>query len=260
MSEFVQLSIEDSIARVTLNRPDRYNALSPAMFDGLIEVGKKVAALKEVRVVILSGAGGNFCSGIDVQELASEGDPLSLLGPSDDSPANRAQRAAWIWREVPVPVIAALEGTVFGAGLQVALACDLRIAEPGARLSVMEIRWGIIPDMSITQTITRLTGDDLARELSYTGREFDGREALQLGLVTRLSEQPVLVAEDLAAQIAGRNPDAIRALKSMFTQHWNSTPKDSLSEECRLQKTLLGSNNQMEAVKANMQKREPHFE
>jgi enoyl-CoA hydratase/carnithine racemase len=260
MSEFIRLAVEGSVARVTLNRPDRYNALSPDMFDGLIEVGKKLAALKQLRVVILSGAGGNFCSGIDVQELASAGDPLTLLEPSDDSPANRAQRAAWIWREVPVPVIAVLEGTVFGAGLQVALACDLRIATPDSRLSVMEIRWGIIPDMSITQTITRLTGDDVARELSYTGRELDGIEALRLGLVTRITEHPTLVAEDLAAQIAGRNPDAIRAMKSMFNQHWNSAPKDSLSEECRLQKTLLGSNNQMEAVMANMQKREPHFD
>jgi len=201
LTDQLSLEIDGPVARVTLDRPKRYNALSPELFDGLVAAGEAIAERRSVRVVILSGAGGNFCSGIDVKALADQDDPMALLQACEGSPANRAQRAAWIWREVPVPVIAVLEGTVFGGGLQVALGCDLRIAHPQARLSVMELRWGIIPDMSITQTLTRLTRDDVARELTYTGREFDGEEAAALGLVTRLSESPALVAEDLTTTV-----------------------------------------------------------
>lgn len=260
MSEFVNVDLGTPIARVTLNRPDRYNALSPEMFDALSEAGQQISQTRGIRAVVLSGGGGNFCSGIDVQALAASDNPMGLLEPTGVSPANRVQHAAYVWREVPVPVIAVLQGTVFGGGLQVALACDLRIAHPNTQLSVMEIRWGIIPDMSITQTLTRLVGDDVARELTYTGRTVDAEEARSLGLVTRISEQPGLTAEDLAAEIAGKNPDAVKASKRLFTECWNSRPEDSLAEECRLQKTLLGSPNQMEAARANMEKREPHFD
>ena len=158
-----------------------------------------------------------------------------------------------------MPVIAALEGEVLGGGLQIALAADLRIAAPGSRLSVMEIRWGLIPDMSASQTLRWLVRSDVARELTYTGRMVDVDEALSLGLVTRIDADPVAAALEVARDIAGRSPDAIRAAKRLFNAAWSETPTDALQREARLQSELFGKPNQTEAVTANFERRPPVF-
>ena len=259
----VTLELDGAIAQVRLNRPDCYNALSMEAFEALVETAREVQGNRSIRAVVLAGEGDNFCSGIDFNMFSQATDAKELIGklmaPVEDSPANLVQLSSYAWRQLGVPVIAALEGTVFGAGIQLALACDIRFGAPGVQLSVMEIRWGLIPDLSITQTLPRLVRDDVARELTYSGRIVDAEEASNIGLLTRVVADPLLAANQLAEEIAGRNPAAIRAAKKLYTDAWNATPEQGLGLEDSLQKTILGTANQMEAVMANMQKREPHF-
>lgn len=265
MTERVQVTIEDGVADVRLNRPEKLNALDRPMFEALVAAGQRLAADRGVRAVVLSGEGRGFCAGLDFgsfMAMAGEGaDPgESLLERrSGDSPANFAQHAAWVWTEVPVPVVAALHGVVFGGGLQIALGADIRIAAPDAQLSVMEIKWGLVPDMSGTQTLRHLVRLDVAKELTFTGRIVDGREAAALGLVTRVAEAPREAALAMAREIAGKSPDAIRAGKRLLTQAPLVAVGDGLALEARLQRGLLGSANQVEAVGANLQKRPPRF-
>lgn len=265
MTERVQVTIEGGVADVRLNRPEKLNALDRPMFEALVASGQRLSADRSVRAVVLSGEGRGFCAGLDFASfmaMASEGsDPsTSLLDRrSADSPANFAQHAAWVWTEVPVPVIAALHGVVFGGGLQIALGADVRLAAPDAQLSVMEIKWGLVPDMSGTQTLRHLVRLDVAKELTFTGRIVDGREAAALGLVTRVAEDPRAAALAMAREIAGKSPDAIRAGKRLLSQAPLLEVGEGLALEARLQRGLLGSANQVEAVSANLQKRPPRF-
>ena len=260
----VTLELDGAIAQVRLNRPDCHNALSMEAFEALSATASEIQGNRSVRVVVMAGNGGNFCSGIDFNLFALAADAKSLIdrlmAPVANSPANLAQSACYAWRQLGVPVIAALEGTAFGAGLQLALACDIRLGAPGAQLSVMEIRWGLIPDLSITQTLARLVRDDVARELTYSGRIVEAAAAREIGLLTRVVEDPLAAANQLAEEIAGRNPAAIRAAKRLYTEAWTTTPQQGLGLEADLQRTLLGTPNQMEAVMANMQRRDPEFE
>jgi enoyl-CoA hydratase/carnithine racemase len=265
MTERVQVTIEDGVADVRLNRPEKLNALDRTMFEALVAAGQRLSADRGVRAVVLSGEGRAFCAGLDFASfmaMAGEGrDPgASLLDRrAGDSPANVAQHAAWVWTEVPVPVIAALHGAVFGGGLQIALGADLRLAAPDAQLSVMEIKWGLVPDMSGTQTLRHLVRLDVAKELTFTGRIVDGREAAALGLVTRVVEEPHAAALALAREIAAKSPDAIRAGKRLLGQAPLLGVGEGLALEAHLQRGLLGSANQVEAVSANLQKRPPRF-
>ena len=260
MSERVELTIDEGVARVTLNRPEKKNALDPDMFAALDQALARLEGEPDLRCVVLSGSGGSFCAGLDVASFASAPRLIpSLMRPLPGRSYNLAQRIAWGWRELPVPVIAALEGEVLGGGLQIALAADLRIAAPGSRLSVMEIRWGLIPDMSASQTLRWLVRSDVARELTYTGRMVDVDEALSLGLVTRIDADPVAAALEVARDIAGKSPDAIRAAKRLFNAAWSEIPTDALQREARLQSELFGKPNQTEAVTANFERRPPVF-
>lgn len=260
MSERVQLSTDNGVATVQLSRPEKLNALDAAMFEGLIQTGKRVMADKSIRAVVLHGEGKGFCAGLDFGSFLGSPDLMQkLLSRGDESLANMAQRAAWIWQEVQVPVIAAVHGVCFGGGLQIALAADLRYVTGDAKLSVMEIKWGLIPDMSITQTMLRLVPLDVAKELTFTGRTFPGTEALALGLATRLSDDPLADALETAKLIASKSPHAIRAGKALLNDAVTMSRADSLKLETALQVTLLGSPNQMEAVQANMTKRDPSF-
>ena len=258
----VTVEIDNHVAQVALNRPDKFNAIDFPMWQELAEAGRQVAADKSVRAVVLYGAGSNFCSGIDVSSFqqagaaALEGDAMEPLA---DSPANLFQEAAYVWRRVPVPVIAALHGYVFGAGLQIAAGADIRYSTPDAKLSVMESKWGIIPDIAITATLRHIVALDKLKELTFTGRIIDGREACEIGLVTALRDDPLAAARELAAEIAGKSPHAMRAAKKLLDEAWNGTVADGLRLEAKLQKTLMGSPNQMEAVMANLQKRPPDF-
>lgn len=262
MSNRVLLTIKDDIAEVRLNRPDKLNGLDLAMFDALVETGKRVAADRSLRAVVLSGQGRGFCAGLDFLSFmtASEGPKRSLFERSAESPANLAQRAAFIWAEVPVPVIAAVHGVAFGGGIQIALAADIRIVAPDAQLSVMEIKWGLIPDMSGTQTLRRLVPLDVAKELTFTGRIVSGIEAVALGLATRVSESPYEDAMTMAREIAGKSPDAIRAGKRLLNAAGLVPLAEGLQLEEDFQRSLMGSPNQMEAVQANLEKRPPRFQ
>jgi enoyl-CoA hydratase/carnithine racemase len=258
MSDRVQVEIEAGVAHVLLTRGDKMNALDDEMFSALTDAGVALAADNSVRAVVLSGEGRSFCAGLDVANFAGIGN-LDPFARSDASPANRVQRIAWVWNELPVPVIAAVHGACFGGGLQIALGADIRIARPDAKLSVMEIKWGLIPDMSISQTLLRLVRRDIAKELTFTGRIVSGGEAAELGLVTQLSDDPLAAAFELAREIANKSPDAVRAAKKLLDTAPQLSVAQGLLLEEGLQRPLLGKPNQMEAVKANLEKRDPNF-
>lgn len=260
MSERAQVTIDNAVATVCLSRPDKLNALDADMFDGLIAAGERIMADKSVRAVVLHGEGRAFCAGLDFASFMGKPDLMQrLLSRSDESLANVAQRVAWIWQEVRVPVIAAVHGVAFGGGLQIALGADIRYVTPDAQLSVLEIKWGLIPDMSITQTITRLIPLDVAKELTFTGRIVSGTEAVELGLATQVSDDPLADALATAKLIATKSPHAIRAGKTLLNDSVTMSRADALKLETALQVSLLGSPNQMEAVQANMMKRDPNF-
>ncbi|CAG0972264.1 enoyl-CoA hydratase [Myxococcaceae bacterium] len=266
MTDRVTVRIEDHVADVRLARPDKMNALDAAMFRALIETGRKLAAEPTVRAVVISGEGRAFSAGLDFTSfMAMAGSNADREGPGllardGSSPANRAQLAAWVWQELPVPVIAAVHGVAYGGGLQIALGADLRIVAPDAKLSVMEIKWGLIPDMSGTQTLRRLVRLDVAKELTFTGRVFSGTEALALGLATRVSERPLDDALALAREIASKPPTAIRTGKKLLNESVAVDVAQGLALEERLQLALLGKPEQVEAVKANLEKRPARFD
>jgi enoyl-CoA hydratase/carnithine racemase len=265
MSDRVIVSVEDGVADVRLNRPDKLNALDIAMFQALVDAGRAVARDRSVRVVVLSGEGRAFCAGLDMgsfQAMAgggAGGGPNLLSRDGSESPANFAQLAGWVWTEVPAPVIAAVHGVAYGGGLQVALGADIRLVAPDARMSVMEIKWGLVPDMSGTQTLRRLVRLDVAKELTFTGRVVEGPEAVALGLATRVEADPRAAALALARDIAGRSPDAIRAGKRLLDESGRVPVAEGLALEERLQRGLIGKPNQIEAVRANFEKRSPRF-
>ncbi len=256
----VQIEVDDHVAIVTLSRADKHNALDIPMFEAIIGAASRLRAEPGVRAVVLHGAGKSFCSGLDVMSvMASQSDGKGLVDPLKGETPNWFQRAAYDWITVPVPVIAAIHGNCLGGGLQIALAADLRIATADARLSVMEIKWGLIPDMSITRTLPRLVGIDVAKELTYTGRVFSGEEALALGVVTRVASDPYADALELARSIASRSPDAVRSAKRLFDQAWTGSPSETLSLEAELQLELIGSPNQLAAVAEGFTKEPASF-
>jgi enoyl-CoA hydratase/carnithine racemase len=259
-SERVAVSVEDHVATVTLTRPDKHNALDVAMFEGLIQAAGRLMTEPGVRAVVLHGEGPSFCSGLDVISVMAEQQGVDGLGDalSGEVP-NWFQRAAYDWIRVPVPVIAAIHGNCLGGGLQIALAADVRFATPDARLSVMEVKWGLIPDMSITRTLPRLVGIDVAKELTFTGRTLNGTEAGALGLVTHVDDDPLAGARALAAEIAMRSPDAVRGAKRLFDQGWTGPPEQTLALEAEIQRGLIGSPNQIAAVTAGMTKQPAEF-
>lgn len=257
------------VADVRLNRADKMNALDTAMFEALVATGVDLAADRSLRAVVLSGEGRCFCAGLDFSSFQSmsgggaRGDKpaANLLSRGDgSSPANYAQRAAWIWTEVPVPVLAAVHGVAYGGGLQIALGADLRFVTPDAKLSVMEIKWGLVPDMSGTQTLRRLVRLDVAKELTFTGRVVSGTEAVELGLATRVAADPRAAALEVAAEIATKSPDAIRAAKQLLDASGVVPVADGLRLEEKLQVGLIGRPNQIESVRANLEKRAARFQ
>jgi enoyl-CoA hydratase/carnithine racemase len=267
MSDRVLCSIQDGVADVRLNRPDKLNALDPAMFEALVETGRSLQRERGLRSVVLSGEGRAFCAGLDFSSfaaMAGDANPgprpsRQLFDRDSESPANFAQRTAWIWTELPVPVIAAIHGVAYGGGLQIALGADIRYVAPDARLSVMEVKWGLVPDMSGTQTLRHLVRLDVAKELAFTGRVVGGSEAVGLGLATHQSDAPWEAAHALAREIAGKSPDAVRAAKRLLGSAFLSGTEEGLRLEQSLQAGLVGKPNQVEAVKANLEKREPRF-
>jgi enoyl-CoA hydratase/carnithine racemase len=240
---------EDGIARVALTRGDKMNALDPAMFGALIEVGQGLFDMPGLRCVVLSGEGKSFCSGLDLvtveATLDAEAPPLTQRTYGN---ANLFQQAAVQWRKLPVPVIAAVHGVCFGGGLQIAGGADIRVFAPDARLAVMEMKWGIVPDMGGFALWRGCVRDDVLRQLIYTNREFSGEEALALGFATIVDAEPVPRALTLAKEIARRSPTAIRAAKSLFNRSADLPLDEILAAESFEQQRLLGTRNQIEAV------------
>ncbi len=260
MNDRIKLEQDGGVAVVTLNRPDKMNALDMAMFEAIDETINTLAADETVRAVVLTGEGHAFCAGLDVASFASDPSVIGhLMMVPDGETLNLVQRVALGWRRLRVPVIAALHGETFGGGLQIALGADIRYAAPDARLSVMEIRWGIIPDMGASQTLRELVSYDVACELTFSGRIVDGAEAVRVGLATRLTETPVIDAREMAESIAQRSPDAIVAARHLLKTTWHGSEAEGLAMERNLQAQLLGRPNQMEAARANFEKRDPDF-
>lgn len=259
-AERVRVAVNEHVATVTLTRTDKHNALDVDMFEAIVGAAAQVTGEPGVRAVVLHGEGPSFSSGLDLMSVVSQGEGLDgLVSRLGEDPPNWFQRAAYDWIRVPVPVIAAVHGACFGGGLQIALAADIRIAATDARLSVMEIKWGLIPDMSITRTLPRLVGIDIAKELTFTGRVISGTEAQGLGLVTSVADDPLAAARTLAAEVAARSPDAIRTAKRLYDEAWTGVPEETLSLEASSQRGLIGSQNQIAAVTAAMTKQPAEF-
>lgn len=264
MSDRVVVHMHGHVADVRLNRADKLNALDLEMFDALVAVGREVGSTPGVRAVVLSGNGRAFSAGLDFASfmaMAGSGQTTrSLLDHDGSGPANLAQLAAWVWREMPVPVVAAVHGHCYGGGLQIAAGADIRIVHPEARLSIREMVWGLIPDMSGTRTLRRVLREDVMKELTYTARIVSGTEAVGLGLCTRTADEPHVAAMELATQIAASSPTAVRAAKGLIERAYEiADDATGLALEEEIQRTLLGSSNQMEAVTANLERREANF-
>ncbi|MCC7076773.1 MAG: crotonase/enoyl-CoA hydratase family protein [Acidimicrobiia bacterium] len=263
MHDRVKIDVSPAgIADVRLNRPEKRNALDYAMFAGILDAVEELAGDTSVRVVVLSGEGAAFCAGLDFGVFAgtAEGPRVNLLARDEGSPANTAQQAVWGWHTLPVPVIAAVHGQAYGGGCQIALGADIRILHPEATMSVMEIKWGLIPDMCGPQLLPRLVGIDVAKELTWTGRVVDADEAVRIGLATRIAPDPLAAALALAGEIAAKNPDAIRLGKRLIEESAAESDAAGLLLEEESQLRLVGSPNQLEAVQANFEKRPPRFE
>jgi enoyl-CoA hydratase/carnithine racemase len=256
----VSIVIIDHVADVRLNRPDKMNALNPAMFDAICTAIDTLAGTAGLRAVVLSGEGRAFCAGLDMVSMASGitsgGADLMARTHGD---ANIFQQVAWGWRTLPVPVIAAVRGVAFGGGLQIMSGADIRIAHPATRMSIMEMKWGLVPDMAGIALWRTLVRDDILRELTYTNREFAGEEAARLGFVTRLADDPRAEAMALAREIAGKSPDAMRGAKRLYNLAADGGGPEILLAETKEQKAVLSTPNQIEAVSANMEKRAPFF-
>ncbi len=270
MSDRVSIEISDGVADVRMDRADKMNAMDSAMSEALIEASDSLALDPSVRAVVLSGNGRSFCAGLDFgnfQAMAGDGERSGgdrggrRIGEIPEGRiTHRGQQAAWGWRELPVPVIAAVHGVAFGAGIQIALGCDLRIVHPDVRMSVLEIRWGLVPDMTGTWVLPELVGPDVAKELIWTGREVNGEEAVRIGLATRLSETPLDDALELARTIAGKSPQAIRGGKRLVDSRAANDVAAHFAQERAEIGAVVGTPNQVESVKAFFEKRPPVYE
>ena len=270
MKDRVSIAIANGVADVRMIRADKMNALDEAMFEALIEAGDQLRDDKNVRAIVLSGEGRAFCAGLDMgrfEAMKEQGEAIAgtrdlrprTHGHSGQHVANKPQWAAWQWREMPVPVIAAVHGVALGGGFQIALGADMRYAAPDTRFSVMELKWGLVPDVAGTQLMRHLAREDVVRELTYTARIFGASEALTYGFVTRICDDPHGAAMQTAREIADKNPHAIRAAKRLLNEAVLVDPVQGLQAESDEQVKLIGSRNQIEAVAANLAKRVPAF-
>lgn len=276
MSDRVLITITDGVADVVFNRADKRNALDNSMFLAIAEAGERLKTEPGLRAVVISGDGASFCAGLDFSSFqamaggseagdsdgsqpdtaASEGSPGTM---EDGRITHLGQQVCWVWQELPVPVIAAVHGHALGGGLQIALGADIRIVHPDTKLSVREVHWGLVPDMTGTFVLSTLVRPDVAKELTFTARVFSGTEAAELGLVTRLSDDPKADAMTLAREIAGQSPGAVRGSKELFNRIANDGAAEQFAAERRVIGAQIGSPNQVEAVMAGFENRPPVY-
>lgn len=262
----VSVTMHEGIAHVRLTRPDKRNALDDAMFQAIAQAGERVKHDTSVRAVVLSGDGASFCAGLDFggfQAMGSgnsgDGSATAAGSMKDGRITHLAQQICWVWQEVPVPVIAALQGHALGGGMQLALGADIRIAHPDTKMSMREVHWGLIPDMTGTLRLSRLVRDDVMKDLVFTGRIFPASEGATLGVVTRLSNDPVADAMVAAAEIAGRSPSAVRGAKQLINRLSNAGAAEHFAAEREIIFGLIGKPHQVEAITANFENRAPNF-
>lgn len=261
MSERVNLEVRDQVAYVTMTRGEKYNGLDFEMFTDLVATARRIRKDRSIRVVILQGEGKAFSTGLDVASFFGKPTKAArIFLKYGVKKTNLAQEAAWCWRKLPVPVIAVVHGRCYGGAFQIALAADFRFSTPDCEFSIMEVKWGLIPDMTGSITLRELVPIDVAKRLTMTGEIFDGREAKSLNLVTETVDDPLAAAEALAAQIKLRSPDAVAGAKSLFQRTWTAGEWRALAVESRLQWRMFLSRNQRIAVKANLAKQPPEFQ
>ena len=253
--DFVKLEITDKVAYVTLNKPEKYNALCLQLMQELIAVAEELKANKKIRAVILSGAGKGFCSGLDIKGvMKSPGAGKKLMFKDNPEDQNIVQRVSLVWRELAVPVIASIHGVCYGGGFQIALGADFRFATTDARFSIMETKWGLIPDMGASITLPELIGIDVAKELTFTGRVFEAPEAKDLGVITRVAADPMQAAIEFASLIKERSPDAVMYGKKLFNETWMASDGIRLRKESEYQAAVMGKLNQLSAAGSNILK------
>jgi enoyl-CoA hydratase/carnithine racemase len=257
MTDRITVTVADRIADVRFNRPDKMNALDPAQFTAIGAAIDALATRDDVRCVVLSGEGRAFCAGLDMASMAAGGSGTSKERNAQGSIL--PQHVAWGWRQLPMPVIAAVHGVAFGGGFQIMAGADIRIAHPDARFAIREAHWGLVPDMAGWPLWRTQVRDDVLRELAYTAREFGADEALAYGFVTRLDPDPLAAAMTLAQAIAGRSPHAIRGIKRLANQAHDADPRGLLEAETTEQLAVIGKPAMMEAVAANLGRRTPSF-
>ena len=249
------------ITHVVLNRADKRNALDQAMLEAIADTLEQLSKARETRAVVLSGDGEAFCAGLDLMSFGAmlqNPDSVDFVTRSHGD-ANLFQHVSTGWRDLPMPVITALHGVAFGGGFQIMLGADIRVAAPDTQFSIMEAKWGLVPDMGGMALMPAVARQDIVRRLTYTAEIFDASQALEWGFVSELADKPIARALELAAQIAARSPDSTRAAKRLITDTWGADRADTLMAESIAQKSVLGGKNQMEAVMANFEKRTPKF-
>ncbi|WP_300516183.1 crotonase/enoyl-CoA hydratase family protein [Aliiroseovarius sp.] len=261
MSDRVIITENGPVATVTLSRPEKRNALDLPMIEGIVEAAASLKVRRDIRAVVLTGAGEAFCAGLDVSAMPMLAKVAGEAGfqTRTHGASNLFQATAMAWAELPQPVIAAIHGYAFGGGFQIMLGADMRVAAPDTRFSIMEGRWGLVPDMGGMVLMRRLARGDIIRRLTYTAEQFSATQARDWGFVTELDTDPLARAQTLAAEIAAKSPDAVRAAKALITETELLGVGETLIAESAAQEKLVGTPNQMEAVMAGMQKRDPVF-
>lgn len=252
--------IDGPVAHVRLNRPEKLNAVDLPLLDGLLASASEIAGRRDVRVVLLSGEGKSFCSGLDFPSVNRT--PRKVVAHFIANPlrgTNRFQQALWAWRRLPVPVIAVTRGHVFGAGVQLALAADFRFTTPEAKWSILEAKWGLVPDMSGTVPLVEQIPLDLAKRLTMTGEVFSGEQAAAWGLATGSDVDPDKLARELADQLIERSPDSVSASKTLLNEAARRGLRAQLRLERRLQLAMFRSPNTEIARSAGTKGETPVF-
>lgn len=266
MSERVIVNISDGIADVRFNRPEKRNALDGEQFAAIVEAGESLKGNKKIRVVVVSGEGASFCAGLDLASMGGMatgerqgGNTPTASDMQEGRITHLGQQSAWVWQEVPVPVIAAVHGHALGGGCQIALGADMRFAHPDTKFSVRETYWGLVPDMAGTVLMQGLVRPDVMKDIVFSARIFDGREAHEMGLVTRLTESPREDALTYAEEICRRSPDAVRGAKELLNRMTLDFAAAQFAAERRIIGSLIGGHNQREAVMSDFEKRAPAY-